>query len=147
MKLCFAGAKIFSTCAKRQYFCILTDDNNIIVGTGYNGGASGELHCNRGGCKRYLEGSPAGSNYDNCISVHAEANAFLHGDIQRATKLYVNGTPCYSCAKLIANTNLKEVIYIQDYSYTQLDLALDLFKRRGITARYIELEEYASSEN
>jgi len=91
LELCFSAAKIFSTCGKKKY---------------------------AGGCPRFKEMSLSGSNYDNCIAVHAEANALLHSDYSsKPTKLYVNGPPCFSCAKLVANSTIEEVYYVKDESY------------------------------
>lgn len=119
MNLCIEISKIFPTCAKRKYSAILVDDLGHVVGMGYNGGASGLKHCEDGGCPRYLENSPNGSIYDNCIAVHAEANALLHSDYSaRPKKMYVNGPPCFSCAKLIANSTVETVYYISDTSYS-----------------------------
>lgn len=118
MKTCIEMSKIFGTCGKRQYAAILVDELGHIVGTGYNGGPRGTQHCVDGGCPRLIQNSPHGSNYDNCIAIHAEANAFLHSDYSsRPTKLYVNGPPCFSCAKLIANSTVKDVYYIEDIGY------------------------------
>lgn len=116
--LCKSIANIFSTCAKKKYAAVLVDEYGHIVGIGYNGGPSGFIHCEDGGCPRYFENSPNGSSYDNCIAVHAEANALLHSDYSaRSKKIYVNGPPCFSCAKLIANSCIEEVIYILDSNY------------------------------
>jgi dCMP deaminase len=122
MDLCSAASKIFSTCIKRKYCAVLVDDANHIIGFGYNGGPSGFVHCQDGGCPRAMENSPNGSSYDNCIATHAEANALLHSDYSAApTKLYVNGPPCFSCAKLIANSTVKTVYYLSDSNYRQWD--------------------------
>jgi deoxycytidylate deaminase len=65
-----------------------------------------------------MENSQSGSTYDNCIAIHAEANALLHSDYSsRPTKIYVNGPPCFSCAKLIANSTLNTVYYLHDSDY------------------------------
>lgn len=118
MNLCMQISKIFSTCGKKKYAAILVDDLGHVVGMGYNGGASGLPHCEDGGCPRYIENSPNGSIYDNCIAVHAEANALLHSDYSaRPKKLYVNGPPCFSCAKLIANSTVETVYYVCDTAY------------------------------
>lgn len=120
VRLCEQGAEIFSTCGKRQYMAILTNDSNHIVGVGYNGGPSGARHCKDGGCPRFLKNTISGSNYDDCIAVHAEQNAFLHSDFNaRPSSLYVNGMPCFTCAKLIVNSTVKRVIIIYDDSYIQ----------------------------
>lgn len=120
MQLCSSASAIFSTCKKRKYCAILVDDNNHIIGLGYNGGPSGFDHCEDGGCPRLVENSPHGSSYDNCIAIHAEANALLHSDYNsKPTKLYVNGPPCFSCAKLIANSTIHKVFYLRDENYIQ----------------------------
>lgn len=122
MDMCEISATIFSTCSKRTYCAVLVDESNHIVGFGYNGGPSGFKHCNEGGCPRLYENSPNGSNYDNCIAIHAEANAFLHSDYSaKPTKIYVNGPPCFSCAKLIANSTVEYVYYKKDDNYAQWD--------------------------
>jgi len=118
MTFCMSGSLIFSTCAKKKYSALLVDEYNHIVGFGYNGGPKGFTHCEDGGCERYLQKSPNGSAYDNCIAIHAEANALLHSDYSaRAKKLYINGPPCFNCAKLIANSTIDTVYYIEDLDY------------------------------
>jgi len=118
MRLCASAALIFSTCGKKKYAAVLVDENGHIIGMGYNGGPKGYVHCEEGGCPRYIDGSPNGSIYDNCIAIHAEANALLHSDYSaRAKKIYINGPPCFSCAKLIANSTIEYVYYLNDNSY------------------------------
>ena len=118
MQLCESAANIFSTCGKRKYSSILVVSNNHIVGFGYNGGPRGFVHCQDGGCDRLKQNSASGSSYENCIAIHAEANAFLHSDYNsNPEKIYVNGPPCFSCAKLIANSTVKTVYYKEDVSY------------------------------
>ena len=120
MELCSSISKIFSTCAKRKYAAISVDEYGHIVGVGYNGGPSGVKHCDEGGCPRLTQGSENGSIYDNCIAIHAEANALLHSDYSsRAKKMYINGPPCFSCAKLIANSTVDTVYCLSDQSYKE----------------------------
>lgn len=139
MKLCEQIATIFSTCSKRQYGAILVDDLGYIIGIGYNGGPSGFVHCVDGGCPRAIENSPNGSNYDNCFAVHAEANAFLHSNYSSfATKLYVNGPPCFSCAKLIANSTVKTVFFKKDDSYIMWDSVKEFLIKAGIKVSQVE---------
>lgn len=140
LNLCISAAKNFSTCAKRQYACVLLDKNGHIVGMGYNGGPSGFEHCVDGGCPRLKDNSPNGSNYDNCIAIHAEANALIHSDYSsNAYKLYVNGPPCFSCAKLIANSTVKHVYYIEDEFYLDWKKVSSFLAKAGV-----ELHSYAS---
>jgi dCMP deaminase len=118
MTLCKAVSRIFSTCSKKQYAAILVDELDHVVGFGYNGGPRNSIHCNEGGCPRFLENSESGSSYDNCIAVHAEANALLHSDYSsRPKKIYVNGPPCFTCAKLIVNSTIQSIYCVSDHSY------------------------------
>lgn len=120
MEFITKGARIFSTCSKRQYMAMIVDEYGYGIGWGYNGGPKGMRHCTEGGCKRLYEGSSSGSTYENCIAIHAEANAILHSDYTarcHGATLYVNGPPCFGCAKLIANAGIKRVVYKRDSSY------------------------------
>ena len=133
-----ASAHIFSTCGKRQYAAVLTDESNHVLGMGYNGGPPGAKHCKDGGCPRFLANSPSGSNYDNCIAVHAEQNAFLHSDYtSKPTKLYVNGMPCFTCAKLIVNSTVKHVFCFEDSSYQDYEETLNFFTNHGVTVSFL----------
>lgn len=110
---------MFSTCGKRQYYSMILAENGRVVGTGYNGGPSGMPHCNEGGCPRLQANSQSGSSYDNCIAIHAEENALLWSDpaMRAGGTLYVNGPPCFGCAKKIANSGVKRLVHIEDPSY------------------------------
>lgn len=117
MRSCVDQAQRFSTCGKRQYFAIILDNHGHQIGSGWNGGPRGTVHCVDGGCPRLAEGSASGTNYDNCIAIHAEANALLHSDYNARKDggtIYVNGTPCAQCAKLVANSGLKRLVCIDD---------------------------------
>jgi dCMP deaminase len=123
MQMCRDAARDFSTCGKRQYYAIILDARGVVISTGYNGGPAGAVHCVDGGCPRLEAGSAPGSSYDNCIAIHAEANALLHGDwhARQGGTIVVNGPPCYSCAKLIANSGLVRLCYLADPSYSDWD--------------------------
>lgn len=143
MSVCVQYAKTFSTCGKKKYAAILVDENGHVVGIGYNGGPKGFLHCEDGGCPRLEQNSASGSSYDNCIAVHAEQNAFLHSDYSsNAVKLYVNGPPCFTCAKLIANSTVKKLFYIRDESYKNWYDVEQFLTKVGI--ELIELENNGS---
>jgi dCMP deaminase len=117
MRSCEAHARTFSTCSKRQYAALIVDRHGALIGSGYNGGPSGMLHCNDGGCPRAINNVPGGTPYDYgpglCIAIHAEANALLHSDYtarRHGGTLYVNGPPCMGCAKLVANSGLGRIV-------------------------------------
>lgn len=116
-------AQIFSTCSKKQYFAVVLAPNKRVAGVGYNGSPPGMGHCVDGHCPRAVENSPSGSQYDNCISQHAEAGALLWSDIsvRQGGTLIVNGPPCMGCAKLIASSGIKRVVYSEDNSYSNFE--------------------------
>lgn len=117
LRQCIANAVIFSTCIRRQYFAIVVDKYEHIIGTGYNGVPKGMTHCDKGGCPRAALDVAPRSPYTNCLAIHAEANALLHSDYtsrRDGCTLYVNGTPCWDCAKLIANSGVARLMYLCD---------------------------------
>lgn len=139
MKMCQSIAGIFSTCAKKQYAAVLIDANNHVVGVGYNGGPSGFTHCKDGGCPRLKENSEAGSNYDNCIAIHAEQNALLHCDYSSSPrKMFVNGPPCFTCAKMIANSTVKDVYYLSNFEYKDWHNINNFLDKCGVRLNRIE---------
>src|SRR6056300_383990 len=116
---CHMLAPIFSTCSKRQYFAIIVAENKRLAGQGYNGSPPSMAHCIDGACPRAQHNSPSGSIYDDCIATHAEANAIMWADPQarQGATIIINGSPCYSCAKLIANSGITRVIGKHDDTY------------------------------
>jgi len=121
LQACDQLAPIFSTCTKRQYFAVILGPNKRLISQGYNGSPPNQPHCTDGACPRAQENSPSGSIYDNCIATHAEANAIMWADPiarQQAT-LIINGSPCYSCAKLTANSGITRIIGYTDPTYQQ----------------------------
>ncbi|MGZ4901308.1 MAG: deoxycytidylate deaminase [Halobacteriota archaeon] len=107
-----------STCVRRQYGAIIVSQGDHILSTGYNGAARNESHCLNIGCERERLNIPKGERYELCVSVHAEANAIIQAakggvSINGAT-LYVNGTPCKMCWRLIKNAGIEEVVFVDD---------------------------------
>lgn len=117
-------------CRRSKVGAVLVDHEHRIVGTGYPGTAPGEPGCLDGACPRGLlsneECAPL-TAYDNCISVHAEANALLNSDRSRyeGGTIYVTREPCHWCYKLIKAAGISFAIFFdQDspigYSYTDM---------------------------
>lgn len=99
-----------STCVKPNA-ALITKDGRIIS-VGYNGAPKGQPHCIEIGC---LEDEHGG-----CIrTIHAEQNAIAfaarYGINTDGASLYSTSSPCYSCAKLIINSGIKEVVYLDEY--------------------------------
>lgn len=136
-----------STCLRRRVGAIVTDERGVILGTGYNGTPRQLPHCGEAetesnqrwresrGFARLTEpvcrgaGDTAG-NTSRCWAVHAEINALLQcADIERARRIFVSATPCFECAKAIANTGIQSVCALEPYADV---LGLDVLKRRGV---------------
>ena len=144
LEMCEVGSKIFSTCGKAQFMCIIVDKHGRIVGTGYNGVPSGMTHCKDGGCPRYLNDVPSGTPYDYgdglCFSVHAEQNALAHGDGARyvGSTLYVNGQPCLTCAKQIACSGIRRIVCSREPDREYQYITLDFLDTAGVECILIE---------
>lgn len=85
-----------------------------IRATGYNGAPAGLPGCAT--CPRRVSNCAPGSSYDNCVAVHAEANALLHADREDLVDatLYVTREPCISCSKLIQGAGISRVVTPKD---------------------------------
>lgn len=99
-----------SDCERARVGAVVVKDRRI-RGTGYNGAPSGAPGCAE--CPRRLSDVPPGSSYDNCVAVHAEANALLHCDREDlvGSTLYITREPCYGCWKLIQGAGVELVVW------------------------------------
>lgn len=134
MDICYFSAARLSTCGKRQYCSVILGADGSVVGMGYNGSPPGMKHCIDGGCPRFLEGSVPGTNYDNCVSVHAEENAIIRSapEARRGGTILVNGTPCFGCAKKICNSGVDRAVVVDDPSYPTGEDSYKFIYKAGI---------------
>ena len=100
-----------SNCVRRQHGAVIVRKRRI-RSTGYNGPPSGHAHCDTGACPRANASQVSGWGHDNCIAIHAEANAILYSapEERDGATIYITGVPCFGCAKLIANSGIGEVV-------------------------------------
>lgn len=98
-----------SSCKRTKVGAVIVDWTNRIVATGYNGPPAG-LNQTCVTCPRNMSGE-RGVGYDNCIAIHAEANALLFCDRRdrEGGTIYVPIPPCWECSRLIANSGLSRV--------------------------------------
>jgi len=106
-----------SLCVRDQVGAIIVDKNDKIIGEGYNGPARYTQHdnkpctewCNR--AKTQSRGLVLPTDYSDCPSLHAEANALMTSDrsLRIGGRIYVTSHPCMACAKLIANSGITTV--------------------------------------
>jgi dCMP deaminase len=114
-----------AACNKRQVGCIITDVDNQVVGTGYNGRARGAGNCE--GCDVCTNG---------CEGVHAEINALLQAG-NRGVRMYQTHAPCWHCLKSILNSGIG-VVYYLDASTLELESAT-LAAKVGLHLRHAKL--------
>lgn len=107
-------------CRRRQVAAVIVKDRRIIS-TGYNGTPRGVKNCCEGGCERCATDAPAGANLSECICSHAEENAITqaayHGIALRGASLFCTLSPCLTCAKMIINAGIQEVVFENEYEF------------------------------
>ncbi len=111
--------------------CIVNQDNRI-VGVGYNGFPSG---CSDDALPWARTGETDNDTKYPYVC-HAELNAILNtnGRSLKGSRIYVALFPCNECAKAIIQAGLSEVIYISDkYAGTPAnDASKKLFELAGV---------------
>jgi len=95
-----------STCNRLHVGCVLVKDKRIISG-GYNG---------------FLAGAPHESiivDNHEIATVHAEQNAIAdcasRGVSVNGATCYITHYPCINCAKILAASQIKNIVYLNDY--------------------------------
>ena len=107
----------WSSCMRRSVGAVIVKDKHIIA-TGYNGAVQGVYSCvEKNNCLRSEVAT--GEKLDYCMAVHAEQNAIAQasklGISTVGATMYVTTMPCVTCMKLIINSGIKRVVYLQDY--------------------------------
>ena len=121
-----------ATCPRRMVGCVLVDSKQHVVATGYNGVPAKFPHCVDNAC----EGAKykTGEGLDLCEAIHAEVNAFLQFRSDDELKAYVTVSPCFSGAKMLANSNVTRIVAAEEYSHNQ---SFDILNKAGITITVI----------
>lgn len=116
-----------SHCARKQVGAIIVKDG-MIISDGYNGAPSGFDNC----CE-----NEAGETH--WYVLHAEANAILK--VAKSTHncngatLYLTLSPCRDCSKLVVQSGIRRVVFIDKYKDTS---GLDFLHEAGIEIDHIE---------
>ena len=104
-----------ATCPRRAVGCVITNSFGHIKATGYNGVPKNMAHCIDTPCGGEISKSSEGLS--SCMATHAEQNALLQcDDVMDIDTIYCTTSPCIHCAKLIANTSCKALVYTNKYS-------------------------------
>lgn len=133
-----------STCARRRVGCVLVNEYNHVIATGYNGVAAGVPHC----IDKHCPGAdlPSGQGLHLCQAIHAEQNAIMQcNDITKIAKAYITASPCIGCTRLLLGTSCKEVIFLEEYPHND---AKDLWTSVGRKWTYhpIQNMEFVSGQ-
>lgn len=104
-------------CRRAQHGAVIVQGKRIVA-TGYNGSPAGSpLSCLQGDCPRgllsYEELASLTGGYDECLAIHAEANALVHSnrlDCVDGT-IYITGPPCPGCEKLIRASGIRRIVW------------------------------------
>ena len=114
-------------CCRRQVAAVIVKDQRVIS-TGYNGTPRGVRNCCEGGCERCASDAPSGTALGECICCHAEENAITqaayHGIALQGATLYSTLSPCLTCAKMIINSGILEVVFLKEYEFSDQTKAL-----------------------
>lgn len=124
---------------KTKVGACIVNENNHIVGVGYNGfpvGISDEVF------PWGREGDFLNTKYP--YVVHAEQNAILNSHVcARGARLYVSHFPCHECAKYVIQAGIKEVIYMREGGSDEdsKTASKKMFDATGIICRKMALLE------
>lgn len=119
-----------SHCTRKQVGALLVK-NGVIISDGYNGTPSGFPNV----CENE-------SGETHWYVLHAEANAILK--VAKSTNnahgstLYITLSPCKDCCKLILQSGITRMVYLDEYKDTT---AIDFLKNSGVEVVQRELPE------
>lgn len=115
-----------SHCKRRQVGSLIVRDR-MIISDGYNGTPSG--------FENFCEDD---EGYTKWYVLHAEANAILKVASSTQTcagaTLYITMSPCKECSKLIHQSGIKRVVFIEAYKD---DSGLQFLIKAGVTVDQI----------
>jgi len=100
-----------SPCKRLQVGSVVVKDDRLIS-MGYNGYICGAPHISR-----------VKDNHEQSI-IHSEINAITdcakRGTSLSNSKIYVTHYPCINCFRSIAASNIKEIVYLNDYNNDEI---------------------------
>jgi len=143
----FMGIALFTSLRSKdpnsKVGAVIVNEENHIVGTGYNGFVAG---ADEGLFSWEREGDWLQTKYP--FVVHAEANAILNSTTShlQGCRIYTTLFPCNECAKKIAQKKIMEVIYLSDkYRGEEFHTAAELiFRASGIKTRKFNMPNLRS---
>lgn len=131
----FMGVSILSSFRskdnKTQVGACIVDTNNRILGIGYNGlprGLSDDEKCHWND-----EDDSDKLNSKHSYVIHAEINAILNTNNRNleGSTMYVKLHPCPNCAKIIIQSGIKKVIYLEKKE-KNIEVVTSMFKKTNV---------------
>lgn len=125
-----------STCDRAYVGCVLVNERNRVICTGYNGSVGSMDHCDDVG-HAMRDG--------HCIAtVHAEMNCIAEaayaGKSLKNSTAYVTHFPCVHCTKLLVQSGIKKIYYAYDYRVD--DFAVHILEKNNVLYEKVVLEEH-----
>ncbi len=88
------------------------------------------------------EGVKSGRRHELCRAAHAEQNAVIQAAVSgvsiKGSRLYCTTYPCVVCAKMLINSEIKEIVYDGDYTDS---LSENMLNQSKIEVRRFEGDE------
>lgn len=120
MEMALEWAKL-SHCTRKKVGALLVKDG-MIISDGYNGTPSG-----------FPNDCEDAQGFTHWYVLHAEANAIMKvarsTNNARGATLYLTHSPCKDCSKLVLQSGIKRVVYLEPYKDTA---GLDLLEKGGV---------------
>lgn len=134
-----------SRCPRRHVGAILVQGKKLL-GTAYNGAPIGTPDCSEAGCmivEQYEQSSSEQAEQiikkKRCIrTIHAEQNLMLFTDRKEkeGAIVYVTDQPCWTCANMLANSGVFEIIYHRPYMKDS-EQVIAMMQHKGIVFRQV----------
>lgn len=132
-----------SQCLRRRVGAVLVQGKKL-MGTAYNGAPMGMPDCTEAGCllvaeyeTEIVDGNEQVIKKERCIrTIHAEQNLILFTDRRdrEGSTVYVTDQPCWTCANMLANSGVTEIVYHRPY-LKDADRVEELMARLQINLR------------
>jgi dCMP deaminase len=135
-----------SQCSRRHVGAVLVQGKKLL-GTAYNGAPMGVADCSEAGCMlveeielKTTDGKEEVIRKQRCVrTIHAEQNLLLFTDWEdrEGSTVYVTDQPCWTCANMLANSGVTEIVYHRTYPKDS-DKVTNLMMQREINFRRME---------
>jgi dCMP deaminase len=130
-----------STCIRRNVGALIVKNKQILA-TGYNGAPTGLRHCMEVGCVRDQMKIASGERHELCRGLHAEQNAIIQADYHGVTinraHLYCTHLPCSICIKMLINSGIQKVFYLEGYPD---DLSMKMIDESSIIITKVDFQK------